>query len=222
MAITSLFSGTVIPFRILPFGLTRFFELQPFGSLGGAPLSLFVGTAEPKQIILTQLFWNAVIWPTAILWFKKSPGTDGELRWVKFHSRRFLSLYGIYARMDLAWLLRDTKFALLAIFSDMCANLSSIAGVFLLAWRFDGLGRHEQIRSAAHAGVCQYHHRNCADVRGEQRASHQPHYRTRTVGAHVYHAAALRRAADGRHLPVYQFEQLCCLASPSCTWRFIN
>ena len=72
MAITSLFSGTVIPFRILPFGLTRFFELQPFGSLGGAPLSLFVGTAEPKQIILTQLFWNAVIWPTAILWFKKS------------------------------------------------------------------------------------------------------------------------------------------------------
>ena len=58
----------------------------------------------------------------------------------KIPFRRFLSLYGIYARMDLAWLLRDTKFALLAIFSDMCANLSSIAGVFLLAWRFDGLG----------------------------------------------------------------------------------
>ena len=72
MAVISLFSGTVIPFRILPFGLTRFFEFQPFGSLGGAPLSLFVGTASPAQIIITQLAWNIVLWPIAIIWFKKS------------------------------------------------------------------------------------------------------------------------------------------------------
>ncbi len=72
MAIVSLFSGTVIPFKILPFGLTTVFEYQPFGSLGGAPLSLFVGTAEPIQIILTQIAWNIVLWPVAIMWFTKS------------------------------------------------------------------------------------------------------------------------------------------------------
>ena len=72
MAIVSLFSGTVIPFRILPFGLTTFFEFQPFGSLGGAPLSLFVGTTNPAQIIITQIFWNIVLWPVAIIWFAKS------------------------------------------------------------------------------------------------------------------------------------------------------
>jgi len=72
MAIISLFSGTVIPFRILPFGLTRIFEFQPFGSLGGAPLSLFVGTSNPVQIIITQIVWNIILWPVAILWFAKS------------------------------------------------------------------------------------------------------------------------------------------------------
>ncbi|MCL2421038.1 MAG: hypothetical protein FWD03_04205 [Defluviitaleaceae bacterium] len=72
MAIVALFSGTMIPFRILPFGLTTFFELQPFGSLGGAPLSLFVGTTDPARIIPVQIFWNLVLWPVAILWFAKS------------------------------------------------------------------------------------------------------------------------------------------------------
>ena len=72
MAVVSLFSGTVIPFRILPFGLTTIFEYQPFGSLGGAPLSLFVGTSDPAQIIITQIGWNLVLWPVAVLWFKKS------------------------------------------------------------------------------------------------------------------------------------------------------
>jgi len=72
MAVTALFSGTMIPFQILPFGLTTFFELQPFGSLGGAPLSLFVGTASPMRTIITQIVWNLVLWPLALLWFKKS------------------------------------------------------------------------------------------------------------------------------------------------------
>jgi len=72
MAIAALFSGTMIPFQILPFGLTTFFELQPFGSLGGAPLSLLVGTTVPSRIIITQIIWNIVLWPIAIIWFKKS------------------------------------------------------------------------------------------------------------------------------------------------------
>jgi ABC-2 type transport system permease protein len=72
MAIASLFSGTVIPFRILPFGLTRIFEYQPFGSLGGAPLSLFVGTTDPARIIITQIVWNIILWTAAVLWFRQS------------------------------------------------------------------------------------------------------------------------------------------------------
>lgn len=72
MAVVSLFSGTVVPFKILPFNLETIFTFQPFGSLGGAPLSLFVGTAEPFKILCTQLFWNLTLWPIAIIWFKKS------------------------------------------------------------------------------------------------------------------------------------------------------
>ena len=71
-AVVSFFSGTVIPFKILPFGLDRWMAFQPFGSLGGAPLSLYVGTADPIQIIPLQIFWNAVIWCAAVIWFNNS------------------------------------------------------------------------------------------------------------------------------------------------------
>jgi len=71
-AIVSFFSGTVIPFKILPFGFDRWMAFQPFGSLGGAPLSLYVGTSEPMQIIPVQVFWNMIIWSAAAIWFKKS------------------------------------------------------------------------------------------------------------------------------------------------------
>jgi ABC-2 type transport system permease protein len=72
IAVVSLFSGTVIPFKLMPFGLTRFFEYQPFGSLGGAPLSLFVGITEPLRIIPVQIFWNIVLWIVAVIWFRQS------------------------------------------------------------------------------------------------------------------------------------------------------
>ncbi len=74
----------------------------------------------------------------------------------KLSLKRYLSLLALYAKMDLAWLLRDTKFALLAILSDVIANLSSIAGVFLLAWRFDGIGgmnRYEVLFMLAYANI---------------------------------------------------------------------
>lgn len=72
MAVAWLFSGAVIPFKLLPFGLAELMEYQPFGSLGGAALSLFVGTGEPFRVIALQLFWNLVLWALAVLWFKKS------------------------------------------------------------------------------------------------------------------------------------------------------
>lgn len=71
-AVTSLFSGTVIPFKILPFGMDRWLSYQPFGSLGGAFLSLYVGSAEASEIIPVQLFWNVVIWIAAAVWFQRS------------------------------------------------------------------------------------------------------------------------------------------------------
>lgn len=71
-AVTSFFSGTVIPFRLLPFGMDRWIEYQPFGSLGGAFLSLYVGSGSAVRVIPVQLFWNVVIWIAAVVWFRKS------------------------------------------------------------------------------------------------------------------------------------------------------
>ena len=71
-SVVSFFSGTVIPFRILPFGMDRWISYQPFGSLGGAFLSLYVGSAKASEIIPVQLFWNIVIWIAAAVWFRRS------------------------------------------------------------------------------------------------------------------------------------------------------
>ena len=71
-AIVSFFSGVVIPFRILPFGMDRWMSYQPFGSLGGATLSLFVGTAQPLHIVTAQIVWNVIFWALAAYWFNKS------------------------------------------------------------------------------------------------------------------------------------------------------
>ncbi|NLA86977.1 MAG: hypothetical protein GX847_06770 [Clostridiales bacterium] len=71
-AIVAVLSGTVIPISLLPLGLGEIMRYQPFASLGGAPLSVFTGSAEPMRIIAMQLLWNAVLWPAALLIFKKS------------------------------------------------------------------------------------------------------------------------------------------------------
>lgn len=54
--------------------------------------------------------------------------------------RRMVRLLAISAKMDLAWLLRDTKYALAIIAADIIANLSAVSGVFLIAVRFGGIG----------------------------------------------------------------------------------
>ena len=65
-SLTALFSGSVIPFAALPWGLGRFMELTPLGSLAGGPLAIYTGLADPVTIIAAQLFWNAVLWPLAL------------------------------------------------------------------------------------------------------------------------------------------------------------
>jgi len=54
--------------------------------------------------------------------------------------RRVLRLFGISAKMDLAWLLRDTKYAVVMIVSDIVQNIGMVAGMFLIAARFGGIG----------------------------------------------------------------------------------
>ncbi len=54
--------------------------------------------------------------------------------------RRVLRLYGLYARMDAAWLLRDTRNCILAVVSDLVSSVASISSVFLLSQRFAGVG----------------------------------------------------------------------------------
>lgn len=71
-AIVSFFSGTVIPFKILPFGMDKWVNYQPFGSLGGAFLSLYVGSADASEIIPVQVFWNLMLWILAVFWFQRS------------------------------------------------------------------------------------------------------------------------------------------------------
>ena len=54
--------------------------------------------------------------------------------------KRYFQLLKIYARMDLASLMRDGKFMAIVIIADIVSNISSISGIFLLAWKFGGIG----------------------------------------------------------------------------------
>ena len=72
MAVASLLSGTIIPIKLLPFAAEGFFRMQPFASLGGAPLSVFAGSGDYCEIITLQIVWNLILWPLALLVFSLS------------------------------------------------------------------------------------------------------------------------------------------------------
>lgn len=72
MAIVSLLSGTVIPIKLLPFGISEIMKYQPFACLGGAPLSIFTGSAKAAEVIALQFFWNLILWPLVLFAFHKS------------------------------------------------------------------------------------------------------------------------------------------------------
>jgi len=72
MAIVALFSGTVIPISLLPHGMAEAMKYQPFASLGGAPLMIFVGVANIRETIALQIAWNLILWPLALITFRKS------------------------------------------------------------------------------------------------------------------------------------------------------
>ena len=58
----------------------------------------------------------------------------------KIPFRGFLGLYVLYARMDLDFLIRDPRLSLMAIAADVLSNIAGVSSIFLLAWRFDGVG----------------------------------------------------------------------------------
>lgn len=71
-AIVAVFSGTVFPISLLPFGLADAMRYQPFASLGGAPLSVLVGAADAGETVALQGLWNLLLWPLALLVFQRS------------------------------------------------------------------------------------------------------------------------------------------------------
>jgi len=52
--------------------MDQWIRYQPFGSLGGAFLTLYVGSADAAVVLPVQIFWNIVIWLVAVFWFRRS------------------------------------------------------------------------------------------------------------------------------------------------------
>ncbi|MCL1964777.1 MAG: ABC-2 family transporter protein [Firmicutes bacterium] len=71
-ALSALLTGAVIPFRALPWGLGDWLALSPFGTLAGAPLALYAGLDSAGRLLAAQVFWNIILWPLALVWFKRS------------------------------------------------------------------------------------------------------------------------------------------------------
>ncbi len=59
-------------------------------------------------------------------------------------TKLFFRLLLLSARMDMLWLLRDTRNCLLVMVTDLIGTASGIAGIALLAVRFDGIGGMSQ------------------------------------------------------------------------------
>ena len=54
------------------------------------------------------------------------------------NAKTLFRLFRIYGKMDLIWVLRDTRYFLMQIFSDAIGAVSAVAGIFLLSERFGG------------------------------------------------------------------------------------
>lgn len=71
-AVTTICSGALIPFAVMPYGLGDVFALLPFGALAGAPLAIYTGLQDVGMTLLLQVFWNLLLWPLCLLSLKKS------------------------------------------------------------------------------------------------------------------------------------------------------
>lgn len=71
-AVINLFTGAVIPFALMPWGMGRVLELLPFGSVASAPLLVMVGADNVFRLIALQLVWNLILWPLALYAYNSS------------------------------------------------------------------------------------------------------------------------------------------------------
>ena len=71
-ALNALFTGALIPFAAMPWGIGKWLALTPLGTLAGAPLALYTGLNRPESVLIPQLIWTVVLWPLAYLAFEKS------------------------------------------------------------------------------------------------------------------------------------------------------
>lgn len=68
-AIFTVFTGGLIPFAAMPWGIGGILEKSPLGTLAGAPLALYAGLSAPMDILPAQLVWNALLWPLSLWLF---------------------------------------------------------------------------------------------------------------------------------------------------------
>lgn len=54
--------------------------------------------------------------------------------------KKTFRLLRLYAKMDLEWILQDTRAVIIILLSELVSNLCSMAGILLLAVRFGGIG----------------------------------------------------------------------------------
>lgn len=54
--------------------------------------------------------------------------------------KKILGLWSIYARMDLLWMLKDFKYFVSNVVTEIIINIAGITGIWLIAERFNGIG----------------------------------------------------------------------------------
>jgi ABC-2 type transport system permease protein len=63
-AAAALLSGSLLPLAFYPWGLGELFAYLPFAAMAWSPLAIYTGSGEWPRLLLTQLFWAAVLWAT--------------------------------------------------------------------------------------------------------------------------------------------------------------
>ena len=69
---------------------------------------------------------------------------------------RMIKLWGIYAKLDLIWILRNVSLFIANVIADVVSSLATVTGVFLLAQRFGEIGgmtKHQIIFMLGYASL---------------------------------------------------------------------
>ncbi len=70
--------------------------------------------------------------------------------------KRMIKLWGIYAKLDLVWILRNISLFIANVIADVVSSLATVTGVFLLAQRFGEIGgmtKHQIIFMLGYASL---------------------------------------------------------------------